>query len=75
MLANGEASRIRLTTDNKGRRGIVLHGRRSIAAWLSDKPVLMLDATARLADVQRFFPTAIVADLPQADMPPSANRS
>jgi hypothetical protein len=26
----------------------------------------MLDATARLADVQRFFPTAIVADLPQA---------
>jgi phage tail protein X len=28
--------------------------------------VLMLDATAWLADVQRFFPTAIVADLPQA---------
>ncbi len=33
-------------------------------AWLSDKPVLTLNATARLADVQRFFPTAIVADLP-----------
>ena len=69
MLANGEASRIRLTTDNKGRRSIVLHGRRSVAAWLSDKPVLMLNATARLADVQRFFPTAIMADLPQAEMP------
>jgi hypothetical protein len=50
------------------------HGRRSIAAWLSDKPVLMLNASARLADVQRFFPTAIVADLQQADMPPSGNR-
>jgi hypothetical protein len=69
MLENGEASRIRLTTDNKGRRSIVLHGRRTVARWLSDKPVLMLNATARLADVQRFFPTAIMVDLPQARMP------
>ena len=29
MLENGEASRIRLTTDNKGRRSIVTHGRRT----------------------------------------------
>jgi hypothetical protein len=36
-------------------------------AWLSHKPVLTLNATARLADVQRLFPTAIVADMPQAE--------
>jgi hypothetical protein len=31
--------------------------------------VLMLNATAKLADVQGFFPTAIMVDLPQARMP------
>jgi hypothetical protein len=69
MLENGEAARIRLTTDNKVRRSIILHGRRPVAGWLSDKPTLMLNATARLADVQGFFPTAIMMDLPQARMP------
>jgi hypothetical protein len=69
MLENGEAARIRLTTDNKVRRSIILHGRRPVAGWLSDMPVLMLNATARIADVQRFLPTAIMVDLPQARMP------
>ena len=31
--------------------------------------MLMLNATAKLADVQGFFPTAIMVDLPQARMP------
>jgi hypothetical protein len=72
MIEDGETARIRLSTDTEGRRNIVLHGQRHIAAWLADKPVLMLNATARAADVQRFFPTAIMADLPQARLPPPA---
>ena len=47
MLENGEAARIRLNTDNQGRRSFVLHGRRHIASWVAGLPVLMLNATAR----------------------------
>jgi putative DNA primase/helicase len=66
MLANGETGRLRLTTDGKGRRSIVLHGKRERAAWLADKPILFLNATARLPDVQRFFGSATLIEQPRA---------
>ena len=48
MLENGEAARIRLNTDNQGRRSFVLHGRRHIASMgRRGLPVLMLKAMAR----------------------------
>jgi putative DNA primase/helicase len=66
MLDRGEAARIRLDTDDKGRRKLILHGRRHVANWVSSKPVLMLNATARLPDYQRFFGDAALLPLPQA---------
>jgi putative DNA primase/helicase len=72
MLAAGEAGRLRLftkTDHGNAQRGIVLHGQRKVAQWLREKPVLMLNATARIEDVRRFFPDAVMADLPQAHLP------
>jgi hypothetical protein len=67
-LATGEASRIRLYTDMGragARRMMVVHGQRKLAGWISDLPVMMLNATACAEDVRRFFPDAELAPIPQ----------
>ena len=66
MLATGAGGRIRFATDGKGRRSAVLHGKRQVAGWLADKPILFLNATARLPDLQRFFGDATLIEQPRA---------
>lgn len=64
ILTEGEngSGRITLTT-HTGRRGVwrelTVLTQHKVASWLTDLPVLMLNSTARLDDVQRFFPATV----------------
>jgi putative DNA primase/helicase len=72
MMKDGHASRIRLftkSTKNGAERGMVLHGQRQVAEWLRDLPVLILDASARKSDVERFFSDVEIAPIPQPALP------
>jgi hypothetical protein len=72
MMKDGHASRIRLFTKNSKNgttRGMVLHGQREVAKWLRDLPKLILDASARQSDIERFFSDVEFAPIPQPALP------
>jgi DNA primase len=57
------------TTRTNSQIRLIVRGQRRPARWLSDIPVLMLNASGRIDDVRRVFPSAEVAEVPQAIWP------
>jgi putative DNA primase/helicase len=79
ILTDGEngAGRIEITTDDDRRgmrRELTVHTQHQVATWLTDLPVLMLNATASLGDVRRFFPRTVERRPPAVAAPHASAR-
>jgi hypothetical protein len=65
----GETGRIRLFTDDKEHRGLVLHEQRKLADWVGNLPVLFLNASGQERDVERFFSDVETVRIQEPELP------